>query len=151
MSIVERGLSSLFFGGSLSIPFHFLFLLLLRSLLSCFYCLLCGGFCCPFCGYFCYPHYMCFGSLVDIFILKFLQMRKSFRSILKGGTILSSSYNIVCVGLKCEKCSDIDSLQVKSRATNRWLVQNMECICFLLNLNLIYLFRFVSTVRPDYK
>ena len=58
-------------------------------------------------------------SLMGILILILLQMTKLFRSILKGGTILSSSCNIIHVDLECERCLDIDNLQAKSRDTNR--------------------------------
>ena len=114
------------------------------------------GLSCSFCGCFCYSLYGCFGSplwgfwfsLVSISILILLY---TFRYILKGNVIHSSSYNIVRVGLHCERCLDIDSLRTRSRATDCRLIQNIEYIYFLSNLDLIYLFHFVSAVRLDYK
>ena len=63
-----------------------------------------------------------------------------YRSILKEDVIYFSNYNTFYVGLQCEICLDIDSLRAKSRVTYHWLVQNVKYICFLLNLDLTYLF-----------
>ena len=78
--------------------------------------------------------------LMGIYILIVLYIIEIFRSILKGNIIHSSSCNTFCVGFRREKCLDIYSLQERSRTTYRWLVQNIECICFLLDLDLIYRF-----------
>ena len=64
--------------------------------------------------------------LVSISILMVLQITEIFRSILKGrGMIHSSNCNTFHVGLKYEKCLDIDSFRARSRAKDCWLVQTI--------------------------
>ena len=77
-------------------------------------------------------------SIVGVLIV--LQITEIFRSILKGYIIYFSNCSTFHVGLCYDKCIDIDSFGARSKATYRLLVQNVECICFLLNLDLIYFF-----------
>ena len=122
-----RGLS---IGGNPSILsiFFFPFCCLGFVFLFCF-CPLFGVFVIPFVSVYFYCALLwvfwfsfrrCLGFLLWVLvILILLQMTETFKSILKGGVIYFSSCTTIRVRLCCERCLDIDSFWIRSKATNR--------------------------------